>query len=423
MKIKSIKIDGLFDLFDYDISFENEEHLLILTGANGFGKTTILNIIYAICNFDIEYLQGYFFDSCILKFEHIEISIKRHLEPHPNLIIGFTKKHGTLSNGREKAEISIIDIKWGIVRSEVNYNVFGFADKNEDVDMYAKQRKIWLTNEAIIKYISNHYYGINEILGGLNAHIIKEQRLIKKIDVYTEHLGTITEDEKSIIELAKDLKQRIDSILNKYSSISQFLDGSFPSRLLSKEASPIIKHEFESRFELVKAKQENLKKFSLSEVEQEIPHYNESDAKVLSVYLKDLEEKLKVFDSLLTKLDLFTTILNERRFTYKTIQIDRERGFYFKTINGKELTLDQLSSGEQHEVILLYELIFNATPDTIVLIDEPEISLHITWQKEFLNDLLKIIAMQNIQVIVATHAPAIINGRWDLVYTLEKATA
>jgi len=54
------------------------------------------------------------------------------------------------------------------------------------------------------------------------------------------------------------------------------------------------------------------------------------------------------------------------------------------------------------------------------LIDEPEISLHITWQKEFLDDLLKIIKMQNFQVLIATHSPSIINGRWDLVYNLEK---
>ena len=82
--------------------------------------------------------------------------------------------------------------------------------------------------------------------------------------------------------------------------------------------------------------------------------------------------------------------------------------------------MNQLSSGEQHEVVLLYELIFNVKPDILVLIDEPEISLHITWQKEFLNDLLRIIKIQNIQVLIATHSPSIINDRWDLVYNLEK---
>ena len=87
------------------------------------------------------------------------------------------------------------------------------------------------------------------------------------------------------------------------------------------------------------------------------------------------------------------------------------------------MDLDQLSSGEQHEVVLLYELIFNVKDDVLVLIDEPEISLHVTWQKEFLSDLLRIIELQNIQVMIATHSPAIINGRWDLTCNLEKADA
>ena len=133
--------------------------------------------------------------------------------------------------------------------------------------------------------------------------------------------------------------------------------------------------------------------------------------------------KLGVFDSLLEKLELFTNILNKRRFTHKTIQIDRDKGFYFKTKKGKELELTQLSSGEQHEVVLLYELIFNAKQNTLILIDEPEISLHVTWQKEFLNDLLRIIEIQHIQVLTATHSPSIINGRWDLVYKLGEIEA
>ena len=155
------------------------------------------------------------------------------------------------------------------------------------------------------------------------------------------------------------------------------------------------------------------------ESRQEFLTYSEVDAKALTVYLKDFELKLGVFDALLQKLELFTNILNERRFTFKSINVNRNKGFFFKTSKGKELELNQLSSGEQHEVVLLYELIFNVKPNILVLIDEPEISLHITWQKEFLNDLLKIIKIQNIQVIIATHSPTIINDRWDLVYNLE----
>lgn len=45
MKITRLKIEKLFDLFDYDLKLDNPENLLILTGPNGYGKTMMLNII------------------------------------------------------------------------------------------------------------------------------------------------------------------------------------------------------------------------------------------------------------------------------------------------------------------------------------------------------------------------------------------
>jgi len=77
-----------------------------------------------------------------------------------------------------------------------------------------------------------------------------------------------------------------------------------------------------------------------------------------------------------------------------------------------------LSSGEQHEVVLLFELLFKAKENSLVLIDEPEISLHVVWQKEFLNDIQEIIELQKIDVIIATHSPQIINDSWDLTVDL-----
>ncbi len=56
----------------------------------------------------------------------------------------------------------------------------------------------------------------------------------------------------------------------------------------------------------------------------------------------------------------------------------------------------------------------------MVLIDEPEISLHVAWQKEFLNDLQEIINIQNMPVVIATHSPQIIDGNWELTVDLEE---
>ena len=70
--------------------------------------------------------------------------------------------------------------------------------------------------------------------------------------------------------------------------------------------------------------------------------------------------------------------------------------------------------GEQEILVLFYKLIFESDVN-LLLIDEPEISLHIAWQKELMENLKSIVNLKkNIQVIIATHSPQIISHNWDL---------
>ena len=75
--------------------------------------------------------------------------------------------------------------------------------------------------------------------------------------------------------------------------------------------------------------------------------------------------------------------------------------------------MNNLSSGEKQEIVLFYELIFESGNNELLLIDEPEISLHIVWQKMFMDDLLRIVKYKGINAIVATHSPQIINNHWE----------
>src|SRR5690606_22626365 len=119
------------------------------------------------------------------------------------------------------------------------------------------------------------------------------------------------------------------------------------------------------------------------------------------LYVQDTNSKLSSYDDIYRKIDLFSRILNNKRLSFKKIKIDSEKGFHFITDSEKPLKLTQLSSGEQHQVVLLYELIFKTEENVLVLIDEPEISLHVAWQKEFLKDLQEIIKIQNMPVVIA----------------------
>ena len=78
-----------------------------------------------------------------------------------------------------------------------------------------------------------------------------------------------------------------------------------------------------------------------------------------------------------------------------------------------------LSSGEQHQLVMLYELLFKVKPNSLILIDEPEISLHLAWQVQFLKDLQTILKLADFDVLIATHSPSIIEDRWDLTVELK----
>jgi len=138
---------------------------------------------------------------------------------------------------------------------------------------------------------------------------------------------------------------------------------------------------------------------------------------VLSVYVNDVEQKLSVFGNIASKINLLIEIINGR-FLYKKMFVSKDKGIFFKTLEDKEIPLTKLSSGEHHELVLLYELLFRVKEGSLILIDEPEISLHVAWQKKFLPDLQKISKLVSLDVLIATHSPQLINNRWDLTVKL-----
>lgn len=133
----------------------------------------------------------------------------------------------------------------------------------------------------------------------------------------------------------------------------------------------------------------------------------------MNLYVRDSEQKLAVFDNLSKRIQVLLDGLNSK-FKNKNIQLNKERGLIARGPNDFDLSLSDLSSGEQHEIVLLYELLFKVAPNTLVLIDEPELSLHMTWQKSFLPELLSISREIGFSSILATHSPFIVGDRYDL---------
>ena len=369
MAIKRLVITKLFGQFDYDIPLDNPEGLKILTGPNGYGKTAVLNIIDSIVNNNFGFFYTLPFE-CITLFFEDNVKLMVYKNNAARII------HLTFKNN-----IDIIEV---------------------DINVKAAAEVIY-TSKIIQELQKNKVY------------FIKEQRLFDR----THEKGVLF----SINECQKQLKSKIESYIQFSETKRNELDATFPMRLLENNKE-LSENDYNKRFESVSAKQHKLKYYGLADFELKIPNYTKEGAKILSAYLDDIEEKLAIYDGLVEKLNIFTQFIEKRVFTNKSIHINKTKGFIFKISYGtktEELALSDLSSGEQHQIILLFELIFNLESGSIVLIDEPEISLHVAWMRMFISDLLEILKLHNAQAIVVTHSPQIIDVHSNLQYDLYAA--
>lgn len=99
--------------------------------------------------------------------------------------------------------------------------------------------------------------------------------------------------------------------------------------------------------------------------------------------------------------DLFTE-------TGKTI-IRTENEIRFSQM-GEELSPYQLSSGEKQMLVILLTVLVEDNENYVLFMDEPEVSLHIDWQKRLIDLILEL--NPNVQIILTTHSPAVIMNGW-----------
>ena len=140
--------------------------------------------------------------------------------------------------------------------------------------------------------------------------------------------------------------------------------------------------------------------------------------RVLRPYLDGLKARLDAQDSLYRTLDVYTNVINAFLFD-KEIGIDVRRGIVVKTTSGIQLEPERLSSGERQLLSLLSSLILARQQRfSLVLIDEPELSLNVAWQRELVPALLACAEGGEIQFCLATHSVELLSHYRDRVVTL-----
>lgn len=431
MKILELKITKLHDYIDYNIMFNKD--VTFLYGDNGCGKTTVLNIITSIITGRVYELFKFRFNSIALKYIEQHSNTPKKIIIHKNnenstLIINYNQKDYAIELQRirimeerieDEIEIEHLYLSEYSVLSEIKkefsyiylpLNRNGSINDNVSIYMRKNLHRLYtrasaysdLTINDVTTLIRESYNRINFTLSKINENF-SEELLKSFLDI-----ENITNAKQLLIYANKLNPDDISKIQNDYTVVLKTI------KKWDDSTNEKITIFFESLLnDIKKSKNENGLNieilFKLSEL-----------IKINSVIEK--AERLEQSKSKVTQpLSNFLNAVNKfikGKNNKKEICIDKEWQLFLKTSHKPKIDLQLLSSGEKQIVTFFAYLVFglNNTNQSLFIVDEPELSLHLEWQLEFVDTLLEL--NPDIQLIFATHSPEIIGKRRDKAFKL-----
>ena len=380
--LEYFEIRSLFGLYSYHLDFRNQEGwpLKFITGPNGYGKTTILSLINSLYTGQLHEFFSVPFDYMEFGFTDETMTFRQ--------VYSYDSQKGTDDDTMRIPEKLEVTLQNGTEQS-ISFFLYGNDEGNEPL------LKMYL-------YSKSGYY-------------IKDQRLVRKISDLDKYQS---EDVPAVDDNAEDLGRRLTAVSNQINETLQSM--LFSSNGISD--GEITQDDYNIRRECILRDASVLKKFGILHDNFTVFEYNSRSSAFLKTYIETIERAFADAEDFVAKLVTFSDTITDYGFADKDMEIHPGYGYRFRMKNDDKTILlpERLSSGEQHILILTYELIFKAQDDSLVLIDEPEMSFHMIWQLEFLKAIKKIMMIRHsrIQCIVATHSPQIFDSRWDMTVDL-----
>ena len=436
--IKRFKIKKLFGFRNVDISFA--ENIKILIGENGLGKTTILNALYYVLTekykklsqIEFEEIQLIFTDNKKILFskeelnnylEYEERKNKRGLANHLLDFIKIDNLYNYVENESKKEEKDLKEI------------IEAFIKENR-IPRIAPTRVMVSEIINILKEpLTKMFRGYNEILTQKKLSILYFPTY-RRVEEELKNLGNfkrkrirhlpfdedIEISEDTLIHFGmEDVKERIKTIENKIkqSSINGFskVTGEMLSQLLKgfpKIEKKDIENIDEKTIEIVVHRVgDNLNDRDREKILSLIKNKNELLKKEELVYfilkLVEIYEQHKHLDDAIKRFkDTCNEYLVDKEFRYDESSVSLK---IYREKTNDIVSLNKLSSGEKQIVSLFSRLYFEEFDNFIVLFDEPELSLSITWQERLLPDIVN---SQNISFLLSvTHSPFIFKNELE----------
>lgn len=440
-KLVKFVIHKLWGEKDISLSFDNNK--LILVGENGSGKTTILRIIYETlaCKWSLLSVEDFtqivltFEDSTTIYIEKKDLTVAKELfvdqdsdllRELPTFIRRTLIETASIS-GREISYDQILD-----VMEEYDYRDKDIYDKlKEKVELsetttLSKNTKmikekigcriIYLPTyrrvEKRIRYVNEKEYRSYSAHG--NYRMAKRDF---KYEQAMEIAKTGMDDVNFFIQVALDeIHRQFDisasrlnyecfkGILNKVSDSVTYNNEILTDIEIAKVFGSITK-DILSPTETTQIKQR------LVDIRNIEPKDHQTYDKIVYYFYSMLHDRLlqlkenekiiiSFFDACNAYLNNKKFVYNESNYTYNIVVSDGN--------SERKIDLEHLSSGEKQVVSIFSYLYLSTINKSIILIDEPELSLSVPWQKKFLLDISK--GAQCAGLISVTHSPFVFDN-------------
>jgi hypothetical protein len=151
------------------------------------------------------------------------------------------------------------------------------------------------------------------------------------------------------------------------------------------------------------------------------PEQSTLAASLLAPYVESLEKRLEATNQIYSIVHRLVTTANGF-LRDKTLEFRLGHGFVIRNRLGRELEPSQLSSGEQQLLLLFCYIITARDKPSVFMVDEPELSLNIKWQRQLVQSLLDIAHGSATQFLFASHSLELLAQHRERVVPLVDAT-
>ena len=416
--IKRLDVKGLYGFYDYSIDCATGEHVKILTGPNGYGKTTLLQMIHHLLGADFWYFYTIPFLSFELELANGRRFILKKLKEAKDSEVA----QNTMSN---PLQVTYLEGEKQIEQYKMVHNYIDYLKIKVNWDQL--QNQLFVSGMSWEDFLKQYYHanedkylqqkGPNTLMALQIGHAsLSIARLTQgHVDTLMPNGMPFKRYVASTVEVNNHLRNEdFRKALAMYNEVSQRLDASYIKRLTEiKPERPQDLETQQKRLNELRVRMEQMSKYGLTKTEEMIDTIPQQYSGTIELYIQDTQQKLDVLEPFYRKLSKFDDLINSRALAHKKMLLS-PKGLVLKDENNVEVPLTGLSSGEQHLLILFYHLIFQTQPNSVIFIDEPEMSMHPAWLEGMLRDFKEIAQMNQFQIIFATHSVAFIDGQWNL---------